>query len=62
LKDKKPFDVVVKIIDDNILKKFGNIGQENQKIINSLFSRYLFVLKFNKKQTEILSVDNKESK
>lgn len=62
LKDKKPFDVVVRIIDDNILKKFGNIGQENQKIINSLFSRYLFVLKFNKKQTEILSVDNKESK
>lgn len=62
LKDKKPFDVVIKIIDDNIFKKFGRIGQENQKIINSLFSRYLFVLKYNKKQTEVLSVDNKESK
>lgn len=57
LKWKKPFDIVIKDLDDSILKKFENIWGDNIHIINSLFSRYLHVLKYNKKLRNNLSED-----
>jgi len=58
----KPFEIVKKELDDNIQKKINNIGEENLWVIHSLFSRYLQVLKINKKLQANMTVENWQSK
>ena len=57
-----PFDIVKREMDDNIQKKINNIGEENLWIIHSLFSRYLQVLKINKKLQANLKIEGWQSK
>jgi hypothetical protein len=62
LKGNKPFDIVKKDLDDDLIKKLKGVSEDSIKIINSLFSRYLHVLKINKKLKENLSVEKQKSK